>query len=110
MNVTVTPEAVDALKTAIAHRGTETGPSAVRVLLAHQCGCGANKFQMGFSEAEESDNRLEIDGVTLLADPQSASALDGARIEVSSSDNLVGPQFRISTADGGGCGCGGHHS
>ena len=109
MNLTVTPEAVDALKQAANERPVETEQRAVRVVLAHQCGCGSSKFQMGFSDIEEDDNRIELEGLTLVVDPYSAEALEGGRIEVTPSDNLIGPQFQIVTANGGGCGCGGHH-
>ncbi len=112
MNITVTPEAVDALKKAIDQRGPETGPSTVRVMVSHQCGCGNTKFQMGFDDPESDDARIDLGGVTLLVDPFSAPALQDARLEVVQSDNLMGPRFQIATPNSsGGCGCGGggHH-
>lgn len=112
MNLTVTPEAVDALKEAIQQRGTDEGPKTVRVMVSHQCGCGSTKFQMGFDDAEAEDARIEVGGITLLVDPFSAPALQDARVEVVQGDNLIGPRFKIETPNaGGGCGCGGggHH-
>ena len=112
MNFVATPEAVDAIKTVIAQRGPESGPETVRVMVAHQCGCGTTKFQMGFDDREVGDNEIDLGGVTLLIDPVAAQALEDARLEVVHSDNLMTPQFNIATAStGGGCGCGGggHH-
>ena len=107
MNMTITPEAADALKQAMQERDAEAGPHAVRVVLAHRCGCGSAKFQMGFSDAEEDDNQIDLAGLTLVVDPFSAEALEGARLEVVGTDNLIGPRFNIVTPGGGGCGCGG---
>lgn len=109
MNFTASPEAVDALKQAINQVRTEDAPNTVRVFVAHQCGCGNTQFQMGLDNLEEGDNQLDLGGVTLIADPMAAEALDGGRLEVVQSDNLMSPQFSISTANGGGCGCGGGH-
>lgn len=111
MNLTVTPQAVDALKQAIAQRAADEGPAAVRVAVAHQCGCGTTKFEMGFDQPEADDTSIDLGGVTLIVDPFSAPALEDARLEVVQGDNLIGPRFKIETANGGGCGCGGggHH-
>jgi iron-sulfur cluster assembly accessory protein len=109
MNLTVTPEAVDALKQAISQRPPEEGPSVVRVVVAHQCGCGSTKFQMGFDEADADDTHIDLGGVTLVVDPFSAPSLEGARLEVVQDGNLIGPRFKIETPNGGGCGCGGGH-
>ncbi|MGH2441658.1 MAG: iron-sulfur cluster biosynthesis family protein [Chloroflexota bacterium] len=107
MNFTATPEAVEAMKTVIQQRGPGEGPQSVRVMVAHQCGCGSTKFQMGFDDPEEGDSRIDVGGITMLVDPHSAEALVDARLEVVESDNLIGPRFNIATAGGGGCGCGG---
>lgn len=108
MNFTASPEAVDALKKAIQQVRPEDGPETVRVYVAHQCGCGTTKFQMGLDSPEETDNRIDLGGITVIVDPESAQALDEARLEVVQSDNLLTPQFNIVTAQaGGGCGCGG---
>lgn len=107
MNLTVTPRATDELKKAAESRRTAEGPDSVRVLVASQCGCGAAHFQMGFDNPEPDDNRIDLGGVMLLVDPNSAPFLEDA--EVDYSDDLMGRGFRINAANGGGCGCGGHH-
>lgn len=111
MNLSATPEAVDALKDAIAQRAPEEGPATVRVAVAHQCGCGTTKFEMGFDTPDADDAHIDLGGVTVLVDPYSAPALEDARLEVVRGENLIGPRFKIETANGGGCGCGGggHH-
>jgi Fe-S cluster assembly iron-binding protein IscA len=61
---------------------------------------------MGFDEAKQEDNQVDLGGVTVLVDPNSAPVLDNARMDYS--DDLMGKGFRID-APGGRCGCGGHH-
>src|SRR5579863_9625069 len=107
MNLMVSPRAVDELKKAVEAQSPEAGPNVVRVLVQSQCGCGAAHFAMGFDELQEDDNRIDLGGVTLVVDPDSAPFLENA--EVDYSDDLMGRGFRINAANGGGCGCGGGH-
>ncbi len=109
LNFTATPEAVGAIKQVIDQRGVDEGPAMVRVMIAHQCGCGTTKFQMGFDDLEEGDDQIDVGGLTVLVDPHSAQALQDARLELVTSENLLTPQFNIATPSvgGGGCGCGG---
>lgn len=106
MNMTVSPRAVDELKKAIEAQTPEAGANSVRVLVQSQCGCGAAHFAMGFDEPQDDDNRIDLGGVTLVVDPDSAPFLENA--EVDYSDDLMGRGFRINAANGG-CGCGGGH-
>ena len=103
MNITVTPRAADELKKAAETRAE--GPETIRVMVQSQCGCGNAHFAMGFDAPEQDDNRIDLGGVTLLVDPNSAPFLEGAEMDYS--DDLMGQGFRINAA-GGGCGCGGH--
>jgi iron-sulfur cluster assembly protein len=105
MNITVSPRAVDELKKAAGTREADGGPETVRVLVQSQCGCGAAHFAMGFDEPQDDDNKIDLGGVTLLVDPDSAPFLENAEMDYS--DDLMGQGFRIN-APGGGCGCGGH--
>lgn len=107
MNMTVLPKAEEELRKAADARRTANETDTIRVLVQSQCGCGAAHFAMGFDEPQQDDNRVEINGVTLLVDPNSAPFLDNA--EVDYSDDLMGRGFRINAANGGGCGCGGGH-
>ena len=105
MNLMISPRAADELKKAADARREEESADTVRVMVRSQCGCGAAHFAMGFDDPEEGDNRIELGGVTVLVDPDSAPFLDNAEMDYS--DDLVGQGFRIS-APNGSCGCGGH--
>ncbi|MGH2447527.1 MAG: HesB/IscA family protein [Chloroflexota bacterium] len=106
MTITATPRAADELKNEVSQR--QEGPSSVRVMVQSQCGCGAAHYAMGFDQPEEGDNQIDINGVTVLVDPESAPLLEGAQI-----DYVIGQLgeggFSINSPNGGGCGCGGHH-
>jgi iron-sulfur cluster assembly protein len=106
MNLMVSPRAVDELKKAAESRREEQAPDTVRVLVQSQCGCGTAHFAMGFDEAQQDDNQIDLDGVKLVVDPFSAPFLEDAEMDYS--DDLMGQGFRINAANGGGCGCGGH--
>jgi len=106
VNITVTPRATEELKKARDARPADV-PQDIRILVASQCGCGSAHFQMGFDEAQPDDTQVDLGGVTLVIDPDSAPFLEDAQVDCS--DELVGPNFRIQTANGGGCGCGGGH-
>jgi iron-sulfur cluster assembly protein len=106
VNLTVTPRATDELKKAAGSREETEGPNTIRVLVQSQCGCGSAHFAMGFDDAMPDDNRIDLGGVTLLVDPDTAPFLDAAEMDYS--DDLMGKGFKINAANGGGCGCGGH--
>lgn len=107
MNITASPRAVEELKKAVESTREEVAAQTVRVMVQSQCGCGAAHFAMGFDEPEDGDHRIDIGGVTLLVDQDSAPFLDNAEMDYS--DDLMGQGFRINTPNGGGCGCGGGH-
>jgi iron-sulfur cluster assembly protein len=108
MNLTVTPRASEELRKAFDQfkEQEQTLPNAVRVYVAHQCGCGSASFGMGFDEPEPDDTTFEVSGVTLLVDPVAAPLLEDAQVDYS--DELMQHGFLINTPNaGGGCGCGG---
>lgn len=109
MNLTVTPEATNALKKAVETRREQEGPDTIRVLVQGQCGCGSAHFAMGFDEPQAEDNQIDLGGVTLLVDPDSAPFLDNAEVECVEDQMMGQTRFKINAAGGGGCGCGGHH-
>jgi Fe-S cluster assembly iron-binding protein IscA len=112
MTITATPETVNVLKHEIERLRDPQGPDTVRVMVAHQCGCGTTKFAMGLDEAQEEDSRIDLGGVTVLVDPLSAPALQDAELVVSESESLMqnrGFEIKTPQTAGGGCGCGGHH-
>ncbi|GAC1442721.1 MAG: hypothetical protein NVSMB52_00200 [Chloroflexota bacterium] len=108
MNLTVLPRASEELKKAVEQRREEKTTETVRVLVQSQCGCGTAHFAMGFDEPEDGDNKIDLGGITLLVDPNSAPFLENAEMDYS--DDLMGQGFRINAANNGGggrCGCGG---
>ena len=111
MNMIASARAVGELKKAIEERRERDGTDTVRVMVRSRCGCGKAHFAMGFDRPQESDSRLDLGGVTVLVDPDSAPFLENAEMDYS--DDLMGKGFRILVPGaGGGCGCGGgqgHH-
>lgn len=110
MELTVSQPAAEALKQVIQEHGTLGAPSGVRIGVQGACGCGNAHFGMMLDEQHEDDIVVQLEGVNFLVDSESLPYVDGAELDYS--DELVGRGFRINTparADGGGCGCGGHH-
>lgn len=108
MNITTTPRAADELKKAVAERPEVEGPAAVRVMVQSQCGCGSAHYAMGFDQPQQDDATIDVGGITLLVDPNSAPFLDNAELDYVTGQLGEGG-FAINAANGGGCGCGGHH-
>ena|SRR5579875_1719965 len=106
MNITATPRAADELKKAVESR--PEAPKDVRVMVQSFCGCGSAHYAMGFDEPQQDDARIDLGGVTLLVDPDSAEYLDNAELDWVTGQLGEGG-FAINAANGGGCGCGGHH-
>jgi iron-sulfur cluster assembly accessory protein len=69
-------------------------------------GCSGFRYQMSFdSEATPEDQRLDLDGVTVVVDPQSAPLLTEATLDYRNNLNEVG--FKIENpAAKRSCGCG----
>ena len=77
--VTVTDKAASKAKTILEERGIENG--ALRVFVV---GGGCSGYQYGMAIArsrEEDDITIEVSGVTLLVDAESAPLLDGAEVD-----------------------------
>ena len=77
--VNITDKAVEKAKNLLQERGIETG--ALRVFVA---GGGCSGYQYGMAlaqEADEDDFVVELSGVRLLVDPESAPLLKGAEID-----------------------------
>ena len=121
VNVMISSRARDELQRAIEDQREETGMNTVRVMVqSGGCGCNSGQFAMGFDEEQFDDIRIDLDGIVLLVDPESAPFLEGAEMDYS--DDLMGRGFKINAPNlvssggggggcgcgGGGCGCGGH--
>jgi iron-sulfur cluster assembly protein len=119
--LTITDKAAEKARTILTDRGVENG--ALRVFVVSG-GCSGYQYGMAIARGREDDDlAIEINGVTLLVDPESAPLLEGA--EVDYVDDLMKSGFTIfnpnatrscacgssfQTADGSGqakaCGCG----
>ena len=120
--ITVTDKAAEKARNILAERGVENG--ALRVFVVSG-GCSGYQYGMAIARnREEDDIAIELNGLTLLVDQESAPLLDGA--EVDYVEDLMKSGFTIfnpnavkscacgssfQTADGGGqaCGCGHGH-
>jgi iron-sulfur cluster assembly protein len=89
--VTVTDKAAEKAKSILAERGIENG--ALRVFVV---GGGCSGYQYGMAIArnrEEDDIAIEVSGVTILVDQESAPLLNGA--EVDYVDDIMKSGFTI---------------
>lgn len=77
--------------------------------------CSGPAYGMALdNEPHADDNVLELGGVRVLVDPQSAQYVEGAQVDYV--DGLMGRGFTVSNPNyksegggcGGGCSCGGH--
>src|SRR5262245_2505693 len=77
--ITITDKAAEKARGILTERGVENG--ALRVFVV---GGGCSGYQYGMAIArnhEEGDIAIEISGVTLLVDQESAPLLDGAEVD-----------------------------
>ena len=119
--ITVTDKAAEKAKSILADKGVENG--ALRVFVV---GGGCSGYQYGMAIArnrEDDDIAIDVGGLTILVDSESAPLIDGA--EVDYAEDIMKSGFTIfnpnathscacgssfQTADGSGqakaCGCG----
>ncbi|MEA2641047.1 MAG: iron-sulfur cluster assembly protein [Chloroflexota bacterium] len=86
----------------------DTKDAAIRVFVSGACGCGSAHYGMGVEdEIAPEESIIEMYGIKLVVDAESAPYLEGAEIDYQ--DGLMGHGFTIkspSAGGGGGCGCG----
>jgi len=119
--LTITDKAAEKARTILNERGVDNG--ALRVFVVSG-GCSGYQYGMAIARTREDDDIvIEMSGVTLLVDPESAPLMEGA--EVDYVEDLMKSGFTIfnpnavkscacgssfQTADGSGnakaCGCG----
>jgi len=99
----VTPVAVNKIKDLLAARNLEG--YALRVFVSGG-GCSGLQYGMAFeSQADETDTRVEADGISLLVDSTSLPYLQGATIDFV--EDLMSGGFRIDNPNAvSSCGCG----
>jgi iron-sulfur cluster assembly accessory protein len=119
--ITVTDKAAEKAKSILADKGVENG--ALRVFVV---GGGCSGYQYGMAIArnrEDDDIAIDVGGLTILVDSESAPLIDGAEVDyvediMKSGFTIFNPNATHScacgssfqTADGSGqakaCGCG----
>ncbi len=99
----VTPLAVTKIKDILTARNLEG--YALRVFVSGG-GCSGLQYGMAFeSQADETDTRVEMDGISLLVDSVSLPYLQGATIDFV--EDLMSGGFRIDNPNAvSSCGCG----
>ena len=77
--ITITDKAAEKARTILSERGIENG--ALRVFVVGG-GCSGYQYGMAIARAkEEGDIAVEMSGVTMLVDEESAPLLDGAEVD-----------------------------
>ena len=101
--ITITPDAVQQLKSFLVDQGTPE--AGLRVFVAPG-GCSGLQYGMTIEEsAEDGDEVIETDGVRLLVDNFSAMYLEGAEVDYVNS--LMGGGFTVHNPNAvASCACG----
>src|SRR5581483_11045481 len=77
--ITITDKAAEKARTILADRGVESG--ALRVFVVSG-GCSGYQYGMAIARTREDDDiAIEMNGVTLLVDPESAPLMEGAEVD-----------------------------
>ena len=101
--VTITDKAAEKAKNILSERGIENG--ALRVFVVSG-GCSGYQYGMAIARGREDDDiTIEVSGVTLLVDAESAPLLEGA--EVDYVEDLMKSGFTIYNPNAtSSCACG----
>jgi len=100
--LTLTPTAVQKVKTILAERGEEAG---LRIAVVGG-GCSGFQYQMTLDkEANADDQIVEVDGLRVFIDARSLLYLNGTRVDYV--ESLTGSGFKFENPNAkGSCGCG----
>jgi iron-sulfur cluster assembly accessory protein len=100
--LTLTPTAIQKVKTILAERGEEAG---LRIAVIGG-GCSGFQYQMTLDkEANVDDQVIEQDGLRVFIDARSLLYLNGTRIDYV--ESLTGSGFKFENPNAkGSCGCG----
>ena len=100
--LTLTPTAVDKVKSILAERGEEGG---LRISVIGG-GCSGFQYQMTLDkQANPDDQIIEQDGLKVYVDTRSLLYLNGTRVDYV--DGLTGSGFKFENPNSkGSCGCG----
>lgn len=105
MAITLTQEAVQAVKDTMARQGLDLGTSYLRVGVAGG-GCSGFSYSLGFTEERnENDHEFDCGGVKVVCDPNGLVYLDGT--EIGYKDDVMDKGFLFKNPNASGsCGCG----
>ena len=100
--LTMTPTAIDKVKSILAERGEEGG---LRISVIGG-GCSGFQYQMTLDkQANPEDQIIEQDGLKVYVDTRSLLYLNGTRVDYV--DGLTGSGFKFENPNSkGSCGCG----
>jgi len=102
--VTITDNAVKAIKAAMAEENLKPEETYLRVGVTGG-GCSGLSYRLGFDDKKDEDTVVEKDGVRLLIDPKSQIYLVGMTLDFTTGLNGKGFVFNNPNAKGT-CGCG----
>jgi iron-sulfur cluster assembly protein len=100
--LTLTPTAIQKVKTILAERGEDAG---LRIAVIGG-GCSGFQYQMTLDkEANADDQVVELDGLRVFIDARSLLYLNGTRVDYV--ESLTGSGFKFENPNAkGSCGCG----
>ena len=102
--ITLTPSAVNHLKSLLADRGAAPETSGLR-LQVEKGGCAGMQYTMRIDAARPADKVFTTDGVSILVDDASLAFLDGCQVDYVNALNDSG--FKIENPNATrSCGCG----
>lgn len=104
--INVSDRAVVEMKRFLAEQ--EDPEAAVHVFVESSCGCGKARYGMALgSEVPNGADVLEMGGIRLVIDAQSAPHLEGVEIDYRESLMETGFVIHNPNQQSSGCGCGG---
>ena len=104
--ITLTQRAGAEFNVLLSNFTSDDAPEGVRVFLQGRCGCGNGHYGMAFDDGREGDQVVELSGVKILLDPETAPLVEGVEIDYVEDPFRRG--FALRNVMAGGCGCGGH--
>lgn len=102
--ITLTPSAVNHLKSLLSDRGANLESAGLR-LQVERGGCAGMQYTMRVDQAHPSDRVFTTDGVSILVDDASLAFLNGCQVDYVDALNDSG--FKIENPNAArSCGCG----
>ncbi len=101
--ITLSENAVRKVKSYLEEDKTLAG-KALRVSV-QEGGCSGLEYGFGFDDKKPDDTVVQVDGMQMVVDPQSAQFLEGSTVDYV--ETIEGEGFSVTNPNSkGGCGCG----